>query len=83
MILPRPDGDAELDGLFVEPPLWRRGIARRLVAHCAQRARERGARALHVVGNSHALAFYAACGFEKVGMTQTQFAPGTLLRKPL
>jgi GNAT superfamily N-acetyltransferase len=83
VILPRADGDAELDGLFVEPAWWRRGIGRLLVSHCEERARERGARALHVVGNAHALAFYAACGFEAVGTTQTRFAPGTLLRRPL
>jgi GNAT superfamily N-acetyltransferase len=83
VILPRADGDAELDGLFVEPAWWRRGIGRVLVAHCVERAREHGARALHVVGNAHALAFYAACGFEAVGTTQTRFAPGTLLRRPV
>ena len=27
VVLPRPDGNAELDGLFVEPSAWRRGWA--------------------------------------------------------
>lgn len=31
VILPRPDGQAELDGLFVEPACWRQGIGRLLV----------------------------------------------------
>lgn len=31
VILPRRDGDAELDGLFVEPNCWGLGIGRRLV----------------------------------------------------
>ena len=32
-VVPRPDGGAELDALFVEPHLWKRGIGRRLVDH--------------------------------------------------
>src|SRR4029453_4495661 len=30
-ILPREDGDSELDALFVEPEVWQRGIGRALV----------------------------------------------------
>src|SRR5271165_2134342 len=30
-VLPRDDGHAELDGLFVEPKVWRRGIGRGLL----------------------------------------------------
>src|SRR6476659_6181481 len=33
-VLPRPDGDAELDALFVEPSLWKGGVGRLLVEHC-------------------------------------------------
>ena len=29
-VLPRPDGDAELDALFVEPSLWKAGVGRLL-----------------------------------------------------
>ena len=42
VVLPRDDGDAELDGLFVEPGAWGRGIGRRLVDHAADVARQRG-----------------------------------------
>src|SRR5215813_9593492 len=35
-ILRRLDGDAELDALFVEPSMRRRGIARMLVEHCCE-----------------------------------------------
>src|SRR5262249_12689130 len=50
-ILRRSDGDAELDGLFVEPSRWRQGIGRRLVDHCAVVARSAQSAALHVIGN--------------------------------
>src|SRR5437763_10169787 len=32
-VIPRPDGGAELDALFVEPHLWKHGIGRLLVNH--------------------------------------------------
>jgi predicted protein tyrosine phosphatase/GNAT superfamily N-acetyltransferase len=82
-VLPRQDGDAELDALFVEPQLQRRGIGRLLVERCAEMAGAHGARSLHVIGNPHAEAFYRACGFEQTGTTQTRFGVGLLLRKPL
>src|SRR5215469_18161887 len=34
----RADGDSELDALFVDPKMRRRGIARSLVEHCAEGA---------------------------------------------
>lgn len=83
VILLRADGDAELDGLFVEPSSWRRGFGAALVAHCIERARARGAIALHVLGNPHAMAFYLDCGFEVVGVEATRFGSGLRLRRPL
>src|SRR5262244_1526044 len=38
---PRADGDSELDALFVDPNMRRRGIARSLIEHCAEIARTR------------------------------------------
>ena len=82
-ILPRADGDSELDALFVEPGVWRRGIGRALVEHCAGIARINGSKALHVVGNPHAESFYSNCAFEKLGTKQTRFGVGLLMRKLL
>lgn len=82
-ILPREDGDSELDGLFVEPLAWRQGIGRLLVDHCANAARSAGATSLHVVGNPHAENFYSACGFKRVGTQHTRFGVGLLFSKAL
>ena len=38
-ILPRDDGDSELDALFVEPDAWRQGIGRALIERCVSAAR--------------------------------------------
>lgn len=83
VLLPREDGNVELDGLFVEPDVWRRGYGRGLVDYCVQVARSQGASAMHVSANPHAESFYNACGFEMIGTTQTQFGVGWLMRKPL
>ena len=80
-VLPREDGQAELEALFVEPTIRRRGIGRLLVEHCVQVARLQGATVLHVIGNPHAQLFYLACGFELTGVTATRFGCGLLFRK--
>jgi GNAT superfamily N-acetyltransferase len=80
-VLPRDDGNAELDALFVEPEHWRGGIGRLLVDHCAQVARRRGARILHVVANRHAEGFYLACGFSVTGTMATRFSAGLSMER--
>ncbi|MBY0421876.1 MAG: GNAT family N-acetyltransferase, partial [Parvularculaceae bacterium] len=82
-VLPRGDKDAELDGLFVDPPAQRRGVGRALVARSVEIARAAGARALYVVGNPHAEVFYRACGFAVIGRAETEFGPGLSMRLDL
>src|SRR5215475_12403260 len=77
---PRADGESELDALFVDPSMRRRGIARSLVAHCAEVARTRESAFLYVVGNPHAREFYATCGFYVTGTSQTRFGTALLMR---
>ena len=79
---PRPDGETELDALFVDPNMRRRGIARLLVAHCAEIARSQKSAFLYVIGNPHAQEFYVACGFNMIGTAQTRFGAGLLMRMP-
>ena len=82
-ILPRSDGDLELDALFVEPKTWRQGVGRALVEHCCLAAKGSGARAIHVVGNPHAERFYEACGFKQIGTKQMRFGVGLLMKRSL
>lgn len=65
----------ELDGLFVEPDLWKRGIGRLLINEATHEARRRGL-SLTVLGNTAARAFYERCGFVAEGVEQTRFGPG-------
>lgn len=82
-ILPRDDGNSELDALFVEPAAWRQGIGRALVEHACSAAKATGANALHVVGNPHAEVFYGSCGFKLLGTTETRFGVGLLMKRAL
>ncbi len=82
-VLLRPDGDTELDGLFVEPVVWRHGIGRSLVEYCCQVAQIEGYAVLHVVGNPHAEGFYLGCGFKAAGTVETRFGVGMLMQKIL
>jgi len=82
-VVPRPDGGAELDALFVEPHLWKHGIGRKLVDHVADVARVRAASFLHVIGNPHASGFYTSCGFRVDGTVDTRFGVGLAMRKSL
>lgn len=76
----RADGESELDALFVDPNVRRRGIGRLLIEHCAGVARTRESVALNVVANPHAQDFYTACGFNMIGTSETRFGPALLMR---
>ncbi len=82
-VVPRPDGGAELDALFVEPHLWKHGIGRRLVDHAVEMAHLRTAGFLHVIGNPHAEGFYLSCGFQVTGTFETRFGVGFAMRRAL
>jgi GNAT superfamily N-acetyltransferase len=64
----------ELDGLFVEPELWRRGVGAALVDEATLVARRKGL-ALTVTANPSAREFYAKCGFSLESEAQTRFGP--------
>jgi GNAT superfamily N-acetyltransferase len=65
---------SELDGLFVEPDLWGRGIGRVLVDAATHEARRRGL-TLKVIAAPGARLFYESCGFSVEGEAQTRFGP--------
>jgi ribosomal protein S18 acetylase RimI-like enzyme len=68
------DGFTELDGLFVEPTIWRRGVGRALVDGATHEARRAG-NALLVVAGEGARGFYERCGFTLEGPAETRFGP--------
>ena len=69
------DGDtAEVDGLFVEPSLWRRGVGSTLLEAATHDARRAGL-SLTVVAAPAARAFYERCGFTAESRVETRFGP--------
>ncbi len=71
--------DAELEGIFVEPAAWRRGIGTLLLRQIEREAHAWQASRLHVIANRHVAHFYTANGFTIVGETKTELGPVALL----
>ena len=65
----------ELDGLFVEPDLWRCEMGRALLNAAAHQARSRSF-SITFIPNTTARGFYESCGFSVEGEEQTRFGPG-------
>jgi GNAT superfamily N-acetyltransferase len=66
------DGVAELDDLFTHPD-WRRKNAARLALNALiAGARARGVRRIEVTANVHAMAFYEALQFRRIGTAETE-----------
>jgi GNAT superfamily N-acetyltransferase len=76
-------GTGELDGLFVEPGQWRRGIGRLLIEDAVTLARARGLHRLEVTANPRALGFYEQLGFVTVGEAMTRFGPAIRMHREL
>jgi len=78
-----PDGVCELEDLFVEPRLMRRGIGRALVEDAAARAVGAGSAAMTVVAHPRNFAFYESVGFVRGEPVATRFGPAVKLRRQL
>lgn len=76
--------DAELEGIFVEPSDWRKGIGMALLRQIEREARAWGANRLHVVASPNVEGFYVAAGFTQTGEQKMPFGPnGLLMVKPV
>jgi GNAT superfamily N-acetyltransferase len=75
--------DAEVEELFIEPSVWRKGIGTRLLEEAERRAVVAGARCLQVAANPRAQAFYEACGFQMIGEVPDSFGLAPLMQKQL
>jgi GNAT superfamily N-acetyltransferase len=71
---------AELDGLFVVPGQWGKGIGRALVEQAVHQARRKGL-TLSVTAGPSARGFYEKCGFVVEGEAQTRFGPALRMSK--
>jgi len=65
---------ADLDGLFVDPKHWRKGVGTALVGAATHEARRLGL-SVTVVAEPRARLFYEKCGFAVEGEAKTRFGP--------
>jgi GNAT superfamily N-acetyltransferase len=70
------EGAAELDGLFVDPRSWRRGVGAALMRDAFLVARAEKALRVEVTANPLATGFYEKLGFTHLHETPTRFGPG-------
>ena len=75
------DRAIELEDLFVDPDVMRRGVGRQLVDDTAHTAVNRGLGRLEVAANPHALAFYLRVGFVVDHEVSTRFGPGVRMHR--
>ena len=76
--------DAELEGIFVEPAHWRKGVGTALLRQVEREALAWEASRLHVVASPGAVEFYLAMGFSRIGEKRMAFGPnGALMAKPM
>jgi RimJ/RimL family protein N-acetyltransferase len=75
IVLPRADGLAELDGLFVKPELMGRGVGHALMEDAFSIARDQGVQRIEVTSNPRAVGFYERIGFVADGLAPTRFGP--------
>ena len=80
VVLPRGQ-TAILDGLFVEPEQWKRGIGRALMEDAFGLARDGGAEVMEVLANPYADGFYARLGFVRIGTVTTPLGIGGKMRR--
>jgi ribosomal protein S18 acetylase RimI-like enzyme len=73
---PTGPGVLELDDLFVDPDVRRRGAARHLVLGIVAEAAEEHVVRIDVTANPHALGFYEAVGFVADGRHDTELGSG-------
>lgn len=83
VVLPRDDGHAQLDALFVEPHAQGRGVGRRLAEHALAMGRAAGAIDLILIANANAAGFYRKCGFEVLKPVQTPSGRGFRMARRL
>ncbi len=76
-------GVCELDDLFVDPAVMRRGIGRRLVEDAVARALAAGCHSMTVIAHPRTFGFYESVGFTPGESVSTRFGPATRLRRPL
>lgn len=67
--------EAELDGMFVDPRHWRRGVGRMIFEAVERELSDRRIRRVRVVAGASAVAFYRSVGFSIIGEEKTALGP--------
>lgn len=83
VVLPRSEGNADLDGVFVEPEMWASGVGRRLVEEASHFAIKMDVALLRVVASPQAVGFYQKLRFTECGVERTRFGDAVVMTRSL
>lgn len=73
------DGVGHIRHFATHPDFLRRGVAKRLLRHCIDEARQRGVHVLMSQSTLPAESFYASAGFRRLNAIDVEMAPGIVL----
>ena len=73
------EGSAELELMFVDPPMMGFGIGEALFRWAAETVRQAGARKLYILSDPGARGFYERMGAVHIGEERSEAAPGRTL----
>ena len=71
---------AKIRAFFIHPNHARKGIARALLSHCENEARDKGFRALELASTLPGVEFYKSCGFTETGNFDLQLTDDVTLQ---
>jgi GNAT superfamily N-acetyltransferase len=81
MWLPIGEATAHMEGLFVDPPLWRSGLGKELIQAICDAVKASGFRNLSVIAVGDSPNFYRRYGFVRTGATPTPLGPALTMMK--
>jgi predicted N-acetyltransferase YhbS len=68
-----------LEGIFVDPAVWRRGVGNRLFATAVELSRKMAGNVILINSSPSSVGFYARLGAKKIGTTPFVFSPDVKL----
>ena len=81
MWLPIGDATAHMEGLYIDPNLWRGGLGRELLQAVSDAVKTSGLKNVFVIALADSVEFYRRFGFVRTGATATPLGPAVTMIK--
>lgn len=81
MWVPIGEATAHMEGLYIDPDVWRSGLGSALLAAVSDAVRASGLKNVFVMALADSVEFYRRCGFVRTGATATPLGPAVTMMK--